>query len=101
MCYLFSYLSPPSEKNKLCNKFKDKMSVTRIKCLSVVIDRNVNWKAHIHELTKTVPKGIGFLSKLRHFVPTQTLCEVYCSTVIPFSNLCVNLGKTYKIILRL
>ena len=33
-----------------------------------LIDSNLNWKKHKHEIGKTISRGIGILPKLRHFV---------------------------------
>jgi hypothetical protein len=41
--------------------------------LGVIIDSNLNWKAHVHELSKKLARSIGVLSKLRRFVPTSVL----------------------------
>ena len=35
-----------------------------IKYLGVVIDKNLKWKDHIHELSKKIAKSIGILSKV-------------------------------------
>ena len=47
------------------------------KYLGVIIDCNLNWKAHVHELSKKLSRGIGVLSKLRHFVTTKILIQIY------------------------
>ena len=44
--------------------------------LGVIIDSNLNWKAHVHELSKKLARIIGVLSKLRHFVPTSVLIQL-------------------------
>jgi hypothetical protein len=44
--------------------------------LGVIIDSNLNWKAHVHELSKKLARSIGVLSKLRHFVPTSVLVQL-------------------------
>ena len=44
--------------------------------LGVIIDSNLNWKAHVHELSKKLARSIGVLSKLRHFVPTSVLMQL-------------------------
>ena len=55
-----------------------------IKYLGVVIDCHLNWKAHISYLTKKLNRNIGALSKLRHFVTTDILTNLYYSLLYPF-----------------
>lgn len=97
----FVIFHPPQKKlNYVINLKINNQSLEskdNIKYLGVVMDRHLNWKAHIHELTKKISKGIGILSKLRHFVPTQILCQVYYSIVFPFLTYGVQIwGNTYK-----
>ena len=47
--------------------------------LGIIIDNKLNWKSHINELTKTLGKAIGLLSKIRHFVTSLTLKHLYHS----------------------
>ena len=39
-----------------------------VKYLGIIIGNKLNWKSHTNELTKTLGKAIGLLSKIRHFV---------------------------------
>jgi hypothetical protein len=41
------------------------------------MDSNLDWKEHVHELCKKISRGIGILSKLRHFVTKKILTQVY------------------------
>ena len=50
-----------------------------VKYLGIIIDNKLNWKSHINELTKTLSKAIGLLSKIRHFVTSSTLKHLYHS----------------------
>ena len=43
------------------------------------MDNKLNWKSHINELTKTLGKAIGLLSKIKHFVTSSTLKHLYHS----------------------
>ena len=38
------------------------------KSLGLIIDANISWKAHIHEISKKVSSGIGALKPVRPFV---------------------------------
>ena len=50
-----------------------------IKYLGIIIDSNLNWKEHVHELCKKISRGTGILSKLRHFVSKHILIQIYYS----------------------
>jgi hypothetical protein len=64
--------------------------------LGVIIDSNLNWKAHVHELSKKLARSIGVLSKLRHFVLTSILLQLYYSNIFPFLIYSVIIwGNTY------
>ena len=52
-----------------------------VKYLGIIMDCNINWKQHIHELSKKVSRSIGILSKLRHYVPQSILIQIYYSIV--------------------
>ena len=56
-----------------------------IKYLGVVTDCHLNWKAHISYLTKKLNRNVGALSKLRHFVTTDILTNLYYSLSILFT----------------
>lgn len=43
------------------------------------IDNNFNWKSRINELTKTLGKAIGLLSKVRFFGTKTTLLQIFNS----------------------
>ena len=68
-----------------------------VKYLGIIMDCNLNWKQHIHELSKKVSGSIGILSKLRHYVPQSILIQIYYSIVFPFLIYGVLIwGNTYK-----
>ena len=48
-----------------------------VKYLGVLIDYMLSWKNHIGSVALKISKTIGLLSKLRHFVPTHTLINIY------------------------
>lgn len=47
-----------------------------------VIDSNLTWKNHIDYIASKISKTIGIISRLRHFVPTSTLLNIYRSKQI-------------------
>ena len=68
-----------------------------IKYLGIIIDANLNWKEHVlHELCKKISRGIGILSKLRHFVSKSILIQIYYSLIYPYLTYGVIIwGNTY------
>ena len=48
-----------------------------VKYLGVYIDQYLSWDLHVNQLSKKLSRANGVLSKLRHFVPKNTLISVY------------------------
>ena len=48
-----------------------------VKYLGVHLDEHLNWKIHISTVASKLCRANGALSKLRHFVPTQILLNIY------------------------
>ena len=73
----------------LCNK--PTMSInneiieeTRVtKYLGILIDNKLQWKDPINSINLKLSKGIGLLSKIRHFVPKSVLKSIYVSIIYP------------------
>ena len=55
-----------------------------IKYLGVTLDSQLSFMFHIDELTKKISRGIGLLYKLRPFVTTNILTNVYYAIIYPF-----------------
>ena len=55
-----------------------------VKYLGVLIDSTLTWKQHILFISSKISiLLIGIISKLRHFVPTDTLLSIYRSLIQP------------------
>lgn len=54
-----------------------------VRYLGVLIDSNLSWKDHINHIVAKISRLIGVIAKLRHFVPTQTLLNIYRSLIQP------------------
>ena len=48
-----------------------------VKYLGIYFDENLSWDTHIKYLCPKLSKANGIISKLRHFLPKQTLISVY------------------------
>lgn len=55
-----------------------------IKYLGIIMDSNLSWKEHIKQLSKKISRGIGLISKLRHYVSKCILTQLYYSLIYPF-----------------
>ena len=65
-----------------------------VKYLDIIIDSNLNWRHHVHELSKKIKRNIGIFSKIRHYINLSTLKQLYYSLI--YSHLSygiINLGQ--------
>ena len=58
--------------------------VPHVKYLGILIDSQLTFKYHIEELNKKISRSIGILYKLRPFVTSKILTNVYYAIVYPF-----------------
>ena len=77
----FIIIHPPqSKRNKQVTikingeNLKEK---SHTKYLGVLIDKNLNWKAHIHHMNPKLAKGLGMIAKIRHFISSSVLRNIY------------------------
>ena len=69
--------------------------------LGLIFDSNLNWKPYLHELSKNISRGIGVLSKIRHYVNGNILLQLYYSLIYPFLTYGLSIwGNTYSSTLR-
>ena len=57
--------------------------VNMAKYLGVIIDNKLNWNEQIKAMNLKLSKGIGLLSKIRHFVPKPVLRSLYYAFINP------------------
>ena len=50
-----------------------------VKYLGILIISNLTWRQHILFTSSKISKSLNILSRLRHFVPTDTLLSIYQS----------------------
>ena len=48
-----------------------------VKYLGIYIYENLSWDIHIQVKSKKISRANGLLSKLRHYIPKDTLVSVY------------------------
>ena len=55
-----------------------------VKYLGILIDKNLSWKRHIDHIIIKVSRTVGLIAKLRHFLPTHTLLNIYQALIAPY-----------------
>ena len=72
-----------------------------IKYLGVNLDSNLRWKYHILQFSKKISKGIGILTKIRHYTNIHILTQLYYTLIFPFLTYGVVVwGNTYNSLLE-
>ena len=80
--FLLSKYSPVGSENNFHN-FRIKMgnieleNVNSVKYLGVMLDANVTWSEQIEFLASNLSRSAGIFSKLRYYLNTKTLIEMY------------------------
>ena len=62
-------------------KKKAIMQKDYIKYLGVVIDKHLNWKQQIFEVSKKISRSIGIMYRLREYMNTKMLKNIYNSLI--------------------
>ena len=69
--------------------------------LGLLTDDQLNWKHHIEQLNKKRAKGVGIICKLRHYMPRETLKNIYFSFIQSHLNYgIINWGSAVPTILE-
>ena len=77
--------------------FKNLERKNFVKYLGVLIDNNLSWKHHIDYIALKISKTIGIISRLRHFIPTSILLDIYRSLIHPYISFGLSVwGQTTK-----
>ena len=75
------------------------ISIERVhvtKFLGVLMDENLNWKAHINSIGTKLAKTVSVFYKVRNLLNKGSLYTLYCSLFLPYLNYCVEAwGNTY------
>ena len=61
---------------------------TETKFLGIIVDNQLNWKAHIKHITNKVSKSVAILRLLRYIFPKNILKTLYQSLTYPYFNYC-------------
>ena len=60
--------------------------VTEFNFLGLIIDSNLNWKAHLSAISTNISRVIGLLHKLKNIFPKQVRHSIYNSLIMPHLN---------------
>ena len=75
--------------------------VDYIKYLGVFIDSHLSWKYQVDHIARKIKRGIGILSKLRHFLNIKILVNLYYAIIYPFLIYALIIwGNTYSTTLK-
>ena len=76
-------------------------SDNQVKYLGLISDSNLNWKPYLHKLSNKISRGIGELSKIRYYVNSNILLQLYYLLIYPFLTYGLSIwGNTYNSTLR-
>ena len=99
--YLLFNKHLPSSVNTNYNVLINDIQIDRnkvVKYLGVHVDKNLNWSAHIRELSLQLAKCCSLLYQLREYVTTETLHMLYYSLHTAVSNIVLPYGvRLHKI----
>ena len=69
--------------------------VTEFNFLGLILDSNLNWKAHTNFISVKIASVIGLLHRLKFVFPKQILFSIYNSLILPHNELfIIGLGNS-------
>ena len=66
------------------NETNKSVNLARKDCIKYLIDENLSWGKHIVTVATKISKTIGMPPKLRHFVPSSVLVNIYNAPITPY-----------------
>lgn len=57
--------------------------------LGVTIDSGLTWRHHINTISTNISRGVGILSKLKHYLPKHILRSLYFTLIYPHLTYCI------------
>ncbi len=52
----------------------------------IIINENLNWKAHINKIANKISKSMGILNRLEHFLPNSAKLHIYNALILYHLN---------------
>ena len=68
----------------------EKQKLSSLECkeydnyLGNLLDKNLSFKKHIDQRTIKISKTVGVIANLRHFLPKNTILQIYNSLIAPY-----------------
>lgn len=88
-------MRPPDIEIKIDNHAINQTNETRF--LGIIFDSKLNWHSHLYDLRIKISKISGVLYKIRHFLNSNCLRQIYLSIVYPHLLYCSAIwGGTHK-----
>ena len=71
--------------------------IDKFNFLGIVVDKNLNWKAHVHHVCNKIRAAIVIISKVKHIFPQRILHTLYTSLIESHINYGIlSWGSNYK-----
>ena len=62
------------------------MRVEDFNFLGLTIDQHMTWNAHIQKISNTISRSLGFMNRLKRYLPQNILHTIYNSLILPHIN---------------
>ncbi len=71
--------NPQKKVDHLNNKIENTHieRVKKLNFLGLIINENLNWKAHYNKIANKISKCMGILNRLKHFLPISAKLHIY------------------------
>lgn len=54
--------------------------------LGITLTKNLKWNSHVDNISRKVSKTVGIMNRLKHFLPSYTLKNIYNALILPYLN---------------
>ena len=81
----------------VCSRFADSISidnlnielVDKVKFLGIFLGSSLSWREHVSQISLTISRNIGIISKLRYKLPADALLILYNTLILPHLMYCI------------
>ena len=67
--------------------------VDQTRFLGVIINDKLLWNDHMKTIRIKISKGLGILARLRHYLPSRILVNLYYTLVHPYLIIVISFGQ--------
>ena len=68
--------------------------VNEFKYLGVIIDQHLTWKPHIEMVSNKISRTIGYINRIKKFLPNSILILLYNSLILSYFDYCSTIWGT-------